>query len=659
MKNNTKNSVLKSITAVLFAMMIASILVIGASANDVDNGTEAPEHPGPPAPQSPTWEQTIDNGDGTYTFTQQVDEVSTPPHYTSPVGYGFEEYSWYDEDYGWQHTFPSFNTANLQILSATLTIRAWDVDSEVWHGWDGEYDSVTADSVFLSPQYLQGNNQQWSVTTFTLPTAVITDDGNINIWLDIDMHHNQDWWATTVDYSKLTIVYTTIETDPPYQPTLSISPSPCVAANDDLVVTVTGPTPPDPDGDSVIYTYRWMVDTGTGFYVDDDFAGRGDHTGNSVTGTDTVVGDKWMVQVTPFDVHGVQGDYAEVFWSPIVLTCNIPPVADCNGPYEVDEGSSITLDGSASYDLDGSIVSYEWDYDHDGTFVADAVGVAVTNTWNDNLQSIIVLLVTDEYGADDIDTCLVDVFNVPPTITPPLSGPTDPVEVNTVVSMSGDFTDPGTEDTHTAEWNWGDSTTSTGTVDETSGSGSVEGTHTYDTPSVYTVTLTVTDDDGGSDTEIFQYVVVYDPEDGFVTGGGWIDSPAGAYVADPTLTGKANFGFVSRYKRGANAPTGSTEFQFHAGDLNFHSSSYEWLVIANFKAIYKGTGTINGEGNYGFILFAIDEKLTPSTDVDMFRIKIWDINDNDAVVYDNEIGEAEDADPTTSIAGGSIVIHKK
>ena len=93
--------------------------------------------------------------------------------------------------------------------------------------------------------------------------------------------------------------------------------------------------------------------------------------------------------------------------------------------------------------------------------------------------------------------------------------------------------------------------------------------------------------------------------------------------------------------------------------MNFHSSSYEWLVIANFKAIYKGTGTINGEGNYGFILFAIDEKLTPSTDVDMFRIKIWDINDNDAVVYDNEIGEAEDADPTTSIAGGSIVIHKK
>lgn len=33
--------------------------------------------------------------------------------------------------------------------------------------------------------------------------------------------------------------------------------------------------------------------------------------------------------------------------------------------------------------------------------------------------------------------------------------------------------------------------------------------------------------------------------------------------------------------------------------------------------MYKGTGTINGEGNYGFMLTAIDEALTPSTDVDL------------------------------------------
>ena len=42
-------------------------------------------------------------------------------------------------------------------------------------------------------------------------------------------------------------------------------------------------------------------------------------------------------------------------------------------------------------------------------------------------------------------------------------------------------------------------------------------------------------------------ITVYDPNAGFVTGGGWIDSPLGAYIPDPALAGRANFGFVSKY----------------------------------------------------------------------------------------------------------------
>ena len=153
-------------------------------------------------------------------------------------------------------------------------------------------------------------------------------------------------------------------------------------------------------------------------------------------------------------------------------------------------------------------------------------------------------------------------------------------------------------------------------------------------------------------------LAVYDPTGGFVTGGGWINSPEGAYTPDPSLTGKANFGFVSKYKKGATVPTGHTEFQFKVADLNFHSDAYDWLVIAGAKARYKGTGTINGEGNYGFMLSAIDEELTPSTDDDLFRIKIWDTENNDAVVYDNQMGDAGDAELTTEVQGGSIKIHK-
>ena len=101
-----------------------------------------------------------------------------------------------------------------------------------------------------------------------------------------------------------------------------------------------------------------------------------------------------------------------------------------------------------------------------------------------------------------------------------------------------------------------------------------------------------------------------------------IESPEGAFTPDLKLIGKASFGFVSKYKKGAIVPTGETEFQFRVADLNFHSDTYQWLVIAGARAQYKGTGTINGKGNYGFMLTAIDEKLTLSTDVDLFRIKI-------------------------------------
>ena len=152
-------------------------------------------------------------------------------------------------------------------------------------------------------------------------------------------------------------------------------------------------------------------------------------------------------------------------------------------------------------------------------------------------------------------------------------------------------------------------------------------------------------------------VVVYDPDAGFVTGGGWINSPADAYASNPSLVGKANFGFVAKYQRGANVPDGQTEFQFKVGNLNFHSTIYEWLVVAGARAQYKGSGTINGAGNYGFMLTAIDGDINGGGGVDKFRIKIWDKNGG-GIVYDNQLNAPDSSEPSTVLAGGSIVIHK-
>ena len=117
--------------------------------------------------------------------------------------------------------------------------------------------------------------------------------------------------------------------------------------------------------------------------------------------------------------------------------------------------------------------------------------------------------------------------------------------------------------------------------------------------------------------------------------------------------------FVSKYQKGATVPVGHTEFQFKAGDLNFHSSVYEWLVVAGARAQYKGTGTINGTGNYGFLLTAIDGQITGGGGYDKFRIKIWDKNNGDVVVYDNQMGALDGSNLTTLLGGGSILIHAK
>jgi PKD repeat protein len=201
------------------------------------------------------------------------------------------------------------------------------------------------------------------------------------------------------------------------------------------------------------------------------------------------------------------------------------------------------------------------------------------------------------------------------------------------------------------------------------GGGTATDSHTYNTPGVYVVRMTVSDNYGGSSTLEHRYVVVYDPEGGFVTGGGWIDSPSGAYYPEPELTGKANFGFVSKYKKGTTTPTGDTEFRFKAADLDFRSSDYEWLVlvVAGSKGQFKGVGTINGEGAYNFILTAIDGDLNGNDnfEADRFRMRIWSEDElaNEHAVYDNGF-DADNFDDenltstTTELGGGSIVIHQ-
>ena len=58
---------------------------------------------------------------------------------------------------------------------------------------------------------------------------------------------------------------------------------------------------------------------------------------------------------------------------------------------------------------------------------------------------------------------------------------------------------------------------------------------------------------------------------------------------------KASVGFVSKYQKGNNVPTGETEFQFQVAKFNFHSTSYDWLVVAGAKAQLPASRLISDE----------------------------------------------------------------
>ena len=330
---------------------------------------------------------------------------------------------------------------------------------------------------------------------------------------------------------------------------------------------------------------------------------------------------------------------------------NQPPVADANGPYTVNEGATFTLDASGSTDADENIALYEWDLDNDGLY-NDATGITVDTSFADDGLYTVGLKVTDDYGAFDMDTTEVIVLNVAPTIEQ-VTIPVEPVQTGVIADVNALIADVGVLDTHTALWDWGDGSTSAGVV-----SGyDITGSHEYDAPGLYTLLLYVEDDDGGFAEQLAQYIVVYDSKAGFVTGGGWIWSPEGALALDPEWSGKVTFGFVSKYVKGNIPPMGNTEIRLQTETMKFTSTSYNWLVVDENQAIFTGTGLLDEQPGYGFLIAVTDALPKGNNGADKIRIKVWEIASGD-LIYDSELGAAIDVAPTVLLEGGTLVIHK-
>lgn len=185
--------------------------------------------------------------------------------------------------------------------------------------------------------------------------------------------------------------------------------------------------------------------------------------------------------------------------------------------------------------------------------------------------------------------------------------------------------------------------TTLGTLTNTAGE-SIEVTSGFKPASgVYTLAVRATDLAGNTAESDPVFFVVYDPEGGFATGGGWFYPDS-----ESTLPGgKASFGFVAKYKQ--ESSTGNLEFQYQDAKINLKSTSIDWLVISGVSAQFQGTGTINGVGLYTFRVLAKDNA-EPGAGVDHFDIRIWEGTNTEADPYHKA---------KNTLAGGNIAVHKK
>jgi hypothetical protein len=248
-----------------------------------------------------------------------------------------------------------------------------------------------------------------------------------------------------------------------------------------------------------------------------------------------------------------------------------------------------------------------------------------------------------------------------------VGGPADPTAISDPVTITASATDlAGFAETVTIDWGDGGPLE---TVDlGSTGVSNMSRDHIYPAAGVYQVTVTVDYEGQFTQVGVVDLLVVYAPNDGFVTGGGWIDSPSGAYTPndsdDADVTGKTLFNLSLKYRKGRSVPDGSTNFRFAAGDLVFNATAFDWMIISGARARFEGQGTVKGRvETYKFLVTALDSDISGAGITrDKIRIRIWQENTGGAesVLYDSGLGAADTGGSggATPLGGGAITIHK-
>ncbi len=272
------------------------------------------------------------------------------------------------------------------------------------------------------------------------------------------------------------------------------------SATSGVAVTLDGSGSSDPDGS--IASYDW------------DFGDGSSGSGVSPSVTYASAGS-YTVSLTVTDDGGAASAAATT--SVTVSVGLQPPVADAGGPYSGTVATAIDFDGTGSADPDGSIVSYDWNFG-DGS---NGSGPTPSHAYGSGGVFTVTLTVTDSDNLQDTATANVNVADASGT-QPPVADAGGPYSGKTGTAIPFDGSGSTDPDGSIANYDW-----DFGDGNGTSGASPV---HTYAAAGNYTVTLTVTDDTGRSDSASTS-AQVSDPVNQVPTA-----DPGGPYSAEPGET---------------------------------------------------------------------------------------------------------------------------
>jgi ELWxxDGT repeat protein len=226
-----------------------------------------------------------------------------------------------------------------------------------------------------------------------------------------------------------------------------------------------------------------------------------------------LLGGKFLFAATAPDI----GDELFSTDAGTVQTLGPPPVS-AGGPYHITEGGTLELHGSVSDRPDANRLHYAWDLDGDGQF-NDAKGQNPTmvgaqlrrlGLFGGPEAHVIKMQVTDAAG-DEVGTAAADLMidDGPLTATGMSLDVTEGQKFNRNVAS---FKDPGGfEDLshYAATIDWGDGTTSAGTILRDGSNLRVAGAHTYAHHGNFNVEVSI-NDEGGPAATATSTVLVHD-----------------------------------------------------------------------------------------------------------------------------------------------------